>query len=190
MDHLRYTYTHDRSAPAAPLVTRSVWVYETVSTDLGVMYMLNISDDSALQGLQGHPEAVCIGQASGTAAVATDPRLATFKDDPCAEWGILRRLAPVTPEPSKDYLTSYAEREARERLQQRLTPRASPTETAAIEPRETTLVLKAWVSTNPSGPMISRDASYVTALHCDADHPMQRRISMTTSKYPSQHAIL
>ena len=51
----------------------------------------------------------------------------------------------MTPEPSKDYLTSYAEREARERLQQRLTPRPSPTEATAIQPRETTLVLKAWV---------------------------------------------
>ena len=52
----------------------------------------------------------------------------------------------MTPEPSKDYLTSYAEREARERLQQRLTPRPSPTESSAIQPRETTMVLKAWVS--------------------------------------------
>lgn len=51
----------------------------------------------------------------------------------------------MTPEPSKDYLTSYAEREARERLQQRLTPRPSPSESTAIQPRETTLVLKAWV---------------------------------------------
>lgn len=73
MDHLQYTYTHDRSAPAALLVTRSVSVYETVSTDLGVMYMLNTSDERALQGLQGHPDTVCIGQASGTPSAATDP---------------------------------------------------------------------------------------------------------------------
>ncbi len=59
---------------------------------------------------------------------------------------VLCRLAPVTPEPSKDYLTSYAEREARERLQQRLTPRPSPSKSTAIQPRETTMVLKAWVS--------------------------------------------
>ena len=57
----------------------------------------------------------------------------------------LCRLAPVTPEPSRDYLTSYAEREARERLQQRLTPRPSPTEVLAVETPAATVVLKAWV---------------------------------------------
>ena len=58
------------------------------------------------------------------------------------------RLAPVTPEPSRDYLTSYAEREARERLQQRLTPRPSPTEVVAVEMPAATVVLKAWVRTS------------------------------------------
>ena len=58
-----------------------------------------------------------------------------------------RRLAPVTPEPSRDYLTSYAEREARERLQQRLTPRPPPTEVVAVETPAATVVLKAWVRT-------------------------------------------
>ncbi len=67
----------------------------------------------------------------------------------CADVCAVRRLAPVTPEPSKDYLTSYAEREARERLQQRLTPRPSPSQSTAIQPRETTLVLKAWVRRLP-----------------------------------------
>ena len=56
----------------------------------------------------------------------------------------------MTPEPSKDYLSSYAEREARERLQQRLTPRPLPSDSALVEPRETTLVLKAWVRTTHS----------------------------------------
>ena len=53
----------------------------------------------------------------------------------------------MTPEPSRDYLTSYAEREARERLQQRLTPRPSPTEVVAVETPAATVVLKAWVRT-------------------------------------------
>ena len=53
----------------------------------------------------------------------------------------------MTPEPSRDYLTSYAEREARERLQQRLTPRTSPTEVVAVETPAATVVLKAWVRT-------------------------------------------
>ena len=57
----------------------------------------------------------------------------------------LCRLAPVTPEPSRDYLTSYAERVARERLQQRLTPRPSPMEVVAVETPAATVVLKAWV---------------------------------------------
>lgn len=62
----------------------------------------------------------------------------------------LCRLAPVTPEPSRDYLTSYAEREARERLQKRLTPRPSPTEVAVVETPAATVVLKAWVHTQPA----------------------------------------
>lgn len=56
-----------------------------------------------------------------------------------------RSYAPVTIEPSRDYLTAYAEKEVRERLQ-RATPAADRYIVAApTEPAETTRVVQKWV---------------------------------------------
>ncbi|BDA41219.1 hypothetical protein COCOBI_01-8740 [Coccomyxa sp. Obi] len=57
---------------------------------------------------------------------------------------IVESYAPVTIEPSRDYLTAYAEKEVRERLQ-RATPAADRYIVAApTEPAETTRVVQKW----------------------------------------------
>jgi hypothetical protein len=51
----------------------------------------------------------------------------------------------VTPEPKRDYLAAYTEKEVRERLQ-RATPREeAPTESAPVVVAETTKFVQEWV---------------------------------------------
>lgn len=71
-----------------------------------------------------------------------------------------RSYAPVTIEPSRDYLTAYAEKEVRERLQ-RATPAADRYIVAApTEPAETTRVVQKWVN------LIPRTGIAALVAHC------------------------